>query len=268
MLYFNKESEKLETAEQNELLKKYHSNITDEEKLEIKEKLICSNMGFINYFVTNFIKNVSIKTLEPNDYYMEAICGLIEAIDKFDYSKNIPLIGYAQFLMQKRLGILVNNNIRLLKFPEKYFYELRDIKNSIEGDVSRKDISSQLGISMKKIEAMLDSESFKFVNINDKFQDSDTCLADVIEDKNAKMDDKGEVHRILCSLVEQLTPKEKAVVNRFYGLKDSGGEYNAKIGKDLGLSRERIRQINKRACEKLKAKLGLYNISKDVALGM
>ena len=92
----------LSNSEQFNFLKEYRSTDNESRKIEIKEILIHANFGFVRYFVSSLTKNVTIKSLEYDDYMMEAVAGLMESIDTFDVDKNVPLIGYAQFFMQKR----------------------------------------------------------------------------------------------------------------------------------------------------------------------
>lgn len=254
--------------EQAALLLRYKNSNSEAEKLNIKETLILGNMGYISYYVRKVMKVMSIKSLDEQDYYMEAIAGLIEGINKYDDSKNVPLIGYAQYLIQARIFRLINDNIRLLKFPDKYSHELKKIKEEIKNGARIEEVSKNAKISQDKIKSMIDSEGYKFISINDSINDSDTEIGDTIPFFQAEEKHKQEIYDILSFLIEQLSGKEQQVINRFYGIVDNpnDGEYNASIGRDLGLCRERIRQINKQACLKLKTKLLSYNISKEAAL--
>ena len=254
----------LSNSEQFNFLKEYRSTDNEARKIEIKEILIHANFGFVRYFVSSLTKNVTIKCLEYDDYMMEAVAGLVESIDTFDVDKNVPLIGYAQFFMQKRVIQLINNNLRILKFPDRYNFESKMLQGELEKGSSFEDACSKVGISQEKAKAMEDSRKYTFVNINSSNEDGD-ALEQVIKDTNQIASQKEVVYGLLNKLIDNLNDTEKKVIFRFYGL-NGEDEYNAEIGRDLGLCRERIRQINKAACRKLKTGLGLYNISRDIAL--
>jgi len=250
--------------EQLDLLKEYRSTKNDSRKIQIKETLIHANFGFIRYSVAKMTKNVVIKSLEDNDYIMEAIAGMIEAIESFDVQKRVPLVGYAQFYMQRRISDLISNNMKLLKFPDRYSFESKMLQEEFEKGVSFEKACDKVGISEDKAKAIEESKKYVFLNINSQNEYGE-LIEHTIEDYTQNVNYKEDLYELLNKLISNLNDTEKKVVSRFYGF-SGDGEYNAEIGRDLGLCRERIRQINKAACDKLKVGLGLCNISRDVAL--
>lgn len=241
-----------------------YQSCSDTRKLEIKELLIKANFGLIVFMVEKILKKIRINTLERDDYYMEAIAGFIQGLDKFDVSKGENVAGYAGYYIHRRIIKLIDDNSRLLKFPDAYNTHTKFIEDGLNNSRSINDIANELGISDNKAKDLMASKNYKYVSLYAEDGNGEAFERTIPDTKKHNPED---LYKLINNLTNKLSKRQREVVINFYGLNGNSEEQcNAEIGRDLGLTRERIRQINLEACKILRAGLESLKITKDVAL--
>lgn len=241
----------------------------EENKLAIKakngdkealNKLIESNLKFVVRVATKYQN----RGLSFNELISEGNQGLIKAIEKFDPSKNIKLISYAVWWIKQRINAAISNNKSMIIVPlgknnvsNKIRKTRENIYQKTGEQASNEEISKQSNIDLKTLAKVqrqipetisLDSESnnlkTKNITINTFLSDPDNL------DPNKQYKEE-KLKKKIDDLIKQLPERNEYILRSYFGLDDNKEKNFAEIAKQLGLSRERIRQIQKESIKKI-----------------
>ena len=235
--------------------------------IEAKNELITSNLKL----VVNIAKGYVNKGMSFIDLISEGNMGLIYAIDKFDIDKGFRFSTYAVWWIRQAIMKAIIVKGREIRIPS-YKY---DLLNKINRYIMDK---LQTGGSYPPVEQIAEDlhiDAEKVENIIRDFQDpmslsmsigEDISLEDTIaQEQEISMEEEifremGMKH--VRDLVEELDEREKSILKQRYGLDGSDIYALEEIGKKLNITRERVRQIEKRTLEKLK-----FRYTKDLKEG-
>lgn len=262
-------------TQRDPLLDKYLQEIGREEPLTIQEeielaqrirkgdkaardKLIKANLRF----VVSVAKHYQNQGLSLPDLINEGNIGLIKAAEKFDETRGFKFISYAVWHIRQSILSALADQARLIRLPLNQVGSLNQIKKTIaqfEQENQRKpsteELSETLGITEEKITNALNA-SGRSVSMSAPFSDTDSnTLLDVLPDEDAPLADASlheeslttEIDRALNSLSE----REQDVVRMSYGLGCEALTLE-EIGREINLTRERVRQIREKALRKLR----------------
>lgn len=226
---------------------------------EAKNTLINHNLRL----VVSIAKHYMGRGLSLLDLIQEGNVGLIRAVDKYDVEKGFKFSTYATYWIKQSISRAIMEQTRSIHIPVHIIELISNIKK-IERDFQQKqnrqpkekEIAEILGIEVKKIkeayEWMKDTTSLDIV-IGD---DEDTTIASLIEDESVAYDfeiiEENERNLVIRNILNTLDDREKMVIIRRFGIELNRAETLDEIGKELGLSRERIRQIEAAALRKLR----------------
>lgn len=227
-----------------------------------RERIINANLRF----VVSVAKKFKGQGLPLSDLINEGNIGLITAIDKFEPEKGYHFISYAVWWIRQSIMKAISEKGRAIRLPlnranelvtiQKASKTLMDEMNTTEPSVE--DISEATGIDSATVKDLLKASSdvISFDSPIKKGEDSDSTFGDFIEDES-----KGPEEQVLDSslksdvrsLLSVLSDKEKNIIEMRYGLNGNKPMSLKEIGDSYSLTKERIRQIEKRALEKLRA---------------
>lgn len=227
---------------------------------EAKNKLILSNLKLVVSMAKKYIN----RGMSFIDLISEGNFGLIYAIEKFDPDKGYRFSTYAVWWIRHSISKAVTAKGREIRIPS-YKYDLLSKVNKFITDRLKEDsnypsieeISSNLNISKKIVESLM-TDFQDVISLNIEIGE-DICLEDVvaeISDNNSLEDNilnkmvKGQIKEILDSL----STREKEILTLRYGLDGSEIHTLEEIGQTFNITRERVRQIEKKTLDKLKAK--------------
>ena len=197
------------------------------------------------------------------DLIQEGNIGLMQAVQKFDHRRGFKFSTYAIPWIWQAINRAVNDQSRIVRLPGHLVNALTKLakaKNSLSGKLGRrpteKELSSEMGLPPKKIESLLKLSSGGSISFETPVGEEGSQLGDFIGDR-AIPDPEEEATASLLKAklsrtLESLTPRERRIIELRFGL---GNEYSRTLeeaGTELGLTKERIRQIEKEALAKLR----------------
>jgi len=247
--------------------------ITHEEEYELaikaqkgdakaREKLIRSNLRF----VVTVAKKFQGQGLPLEDLIDEGNIGLLTALDKFEADKGYHFISYAVWWIRQSIMKAVCEKSRAVRLPLNRANELYQIQKAQKklyhenatNDISIEEIAEEAGLEPELVKDLLQisREMVSFdAPISANGEVGDSKLGDFIEDDGFGPDElimqkclKEDINSVLASLSE----KERDIITLRFGLNNHAPMSLKEIGEVYGLTKERIRQIEKRALERLK----------------
>lgn len=260
----------LTTDEEILVFKEYAENPKD---MELRNLVVEKNMGLV-YKVSSRYTNMGIDTEELQQ---EGVFGLMTAVERFDYKKGNKFSTYAiHWINQSMTRFLLNHrrNIRVPVHVSETMLKIKRVKkeyfNQYGEDAPIEYIATVLQIPETKIEYVMrvfqniESVSLNSIISNEKDKD-DSELLDYIKDLNAEsVEDtviNAETNRGLSKIMDEiLTEKECDIVKLRFGIEDGRPRTLQEVGTIYGLTRERIRQIEKNAIRKLSGSKRIKNL--------
>ena len=237
----------------NEEKKKLAKVIADGE--QAKQTLISSNLRLV----------VSIgRGMLFLDLIQEGNCGLIKAVEKFDYTKGFKFSTYATWWIRQSITRAIADQARTIRIPVhmvETINKLTRIQRQLVQDLGRDPLPEEIAEKMENISAEKVREIQKIaldpVSLETPIgEEDDSHLGDFIEDKDTLSPDDYTNNQLLKdeinAVLQGLTEREEKVLRLRFGLLDGRTRTLEEVGKEFNVTRERIRQIEAKALRKLK----------------
>lgn len=236
-------------------------NESGTQRSETLEKLVRANEKLVWKYVKSY-KNFVTPAFEIKDMYQMGMIGLIKAIEKFDLSRENKFSTYAIYWIRQSILRGIANYSTTIRVPVHKQEEIRKYlkqKEQLSGLENIRQLAEQLGLPEQKV---IEFERYKelanLTSLDTPISDEkDSYLGEFIEDRNTPSPEmvvsEHELRRIVLeSLDIYLTQREENVILLRYGFLDGKTHTLEEIGKVLGVTRERIRQIEQKALRRLK----------------
>ena len=225
-----------------------------------KDKLIQANLRF----VVNVAKKYQNQGLTLSDLISEGNLGLITAVDKFDVDKGYHFISYAVWWIKQSILKAICEKSRMIRLPLNRANELlqiekvkREIGSNKDGEADIEEIADFLDMDKSRINDLINA-SKEFVSLETPLssdKDANT-ISDLMEDTKGADPEKILVNSTLQESIEDvlstLTDKESNVIRYRFGLNGERPHSLKEIGDKYNLTKERIRQIEKKAISRLR----------------
>jgi len=228
---------------------------------QTKERIVKANLRLSIYIA----KKYQGRGLDLADLIQEANIGLIRAVDKFDWQRGVRFGAYASWWIQQVIGLGLVNTGRTVRLPAHIVNRLQKInkaKHRLEqqGDQSptTDQIAEVVDLPLEKVQALCQVSLSAIDNPPTHAENSDTnrtCLIDQIADESTATPlqrlEQANLVQHLQQALETLPPHEQKILQLRYGLNDDLTHSLQEVGDQFGISRERVRQIEKRALRRL-----------------
>ncbi len=225
-----------------------------------KEKLIKANLRF----VVNVAKKYQNQGLTLSDLISEGNLGLITAVDKFDVEKGYHFISYAVWWIKQSILKAICEKSRMIRLPLNRANELlqiekvkREIGSNKDGEADIEEIADFLDMDKSRINDLINA-SKEFVSLETPLssdKDANT-ISDLMEDTKGANPEGVLINNTLQDSIESvlstLTEKESNVIRYRFGLNGERPHSLKEIGDKYNLTKERIRQIEKKAISRLR----------------
>ena len=228
-----------------------------------REKLITSNLRLVASIARNYIGKSSLSYL---DLIQEGNIGLTKAVNKYDYSKGYKFSTYATYWIRQAITRAIADQSHTIRTPVHVVEALTKINKAkaelyqtLKHEPNLEEISQATGLSIEKIITYTNASKNPLSIDKPISEDEDVDMTDIVPDVNSLSPEQivmeKELKNSVDEILDTLSPREKQVIKLRYGLEDGIGHTLEDIGKVLGVTRERARQIEAGAMRKLRQPL-------------
>jgi RNA polymerase sigma factor, fliA/whiG family len=219
---------------------------TDElKRKQLKEEIITNYIGLVK-IVSGKLFNYYAQKIEYDDLMGYGVIGLIDAIDKYDYTKNIKFETYASIRIRGEIIDQIRNLDWIPRSIRKKMKTLNAVTEKLESqlgrEVTRQEISEYMQISLKEVDDLFEeTTTYNIVSIEDEI--TENYKLQITDDKKENSPEENLIYKDtvkeLAKAIDTLKEKEKLVINLYYYENLTYKE----ISEIVGVSESRISQI-------------------------
>ena len=244
----------LTAAEEREL-----ARLKDEGDEDAKRRLIEANLRLVISIARNYM-TAGVPLL---DLIQEGNLGLIRAVEKFDYKGGYNLSTFATCCIRRAVTRAIADQGRTIRLPVQVVDQVRRVTRArrllvqrLNRDPLPEEIAAESGFDPKRVSELLDLVEDP-VSLETPVGEGDSLYADMLEDTNSEQPDKAlaEAHRRreLVTALDGLNERMRSVIELRFGLAGRNARTLEEVGSELGVTRERVRQLEARALRELQA---------------
>ncbi len=243
----------LSAAEERELAQR-----KDEGDEEAKKRLIEANLRLVMSITRNYTK-AGVPLL---DLIQEGNLGLIRAVEKFDWRMGYKLSTYATWWIRQAVTRALADQGRTIRLPVHVAEQVRRVMRArrvLSQKLNREPILGELakesGFTEAKVRSLLELIEDP-ISLGTHIGDGESSYGDLIEDGNADLPEEATAETMrsseLANALARLNPRMQLVISRRFGLDGQTPQTLEQVGSELGITRERVRQLESRALREIR----------------
>lgn len=247
-----------ESARPNKSLMRELS-LAETELRELKNRMINCNLRL----VVSIAKRYQYRGMSLLDMIDEGNIGLIEAVERFDYTRGCRFSTYGTWWIRQAIiksladkGRVIRIPIHMLNTIKKCYFVAKNMTQELGRDPSNEEIASYMKLPHAKVQEIMKFSQDTTSLDTHVDSESSTKLSDLIRDENSMEPFEQVFNATLQDTLEQvltnLSHREKQIIKLRFGLTGDGPRTLQETGKVLGITRERVRQIQEKAMQKLR----------------
>lgn len=268
------------------LFKEYYEAEEGEQKIEAKNRIVMQNRGLVKRALELFASKIREgfkrdSSLELQDITHQAFLGLIAAVDHFDPKKKFAFSTYAYWWIKQAIFRMVDG-CGTVRLPSYRYDEVRCFQAEVmelekekgDSNISSAEIAEALGMPEEEVEKLMVDAYIAFggdLELDTHIQHSSkksvvtlheiTDLGDIFEPPDAEAEE-GDIREKIDAMLECLKPKKRRCLELRFGLVDGVPRTLEEVGEIVGVSRERVRQIEVECLKRLR-KTKHWEVFKD-----
>src|SRR5690349_18529005 len=231
----------------------------DEGDEEAKKRLIESNLRLVMSITRNYTK-AGVPLL---DLIQEGNLGLIRAVEKFDWRMGYKLSTYATWWIRQAVTRALADQGRTIRLPVHVAEQVRRVMRArrilsqkLNREPVLRELAKESGFTEAKVRDLLELIEDP-ISLETPVGDGESVYSDLIEDVNAELPEETTADQMrsreLAKALAQLNPRMQHVISRRFGLDGQVPQTLEQVGSELGITRERVRQLESRALRELRS---------------
>ncbi len=224
---------------------------------EALKRLIEGHIRFVIKYASRFVGY----GVPFEDLVEEGILGLIEAAKRFDPDRNVKFLSYAGWWIREAILNALHHGSRAVEIPRRmmhHFLKLKKKSRELRSKIGRtptvEELAQELGMDEKKVGRLMMIKN-NDLSLSSHFKDENLTLGSIIPAQEEDVADKvfkKKVREKIMAAVNSLDDREAKILKLRFGLEDGVQRTLEEVGREMGLSKERVRQLELKALKELR----------------